>query len=171
MKKLLTTVGLMVLAASSAMAGDAQMEPCNCPPPPPCAHRPAPPKIDLDKKLNLTEAQKTKAREIRIKGEQEIRPLFDKLKSKQEQKRVLLNSQIKQKEQIEMLDTLNDEISLLKKQIHEVRMKNMKEFESILTDKQRATLEKIKMESRKDFQKKHKANKGKPHPCPCDCHK
>lgn len=172
MKKLLVTAGLVMLTASAAMACPQGEPPCPCGncPPPPCAHKPAPPKMDLDKKLNLTEAQKAKAKEIRMQGAKEIHPLFEQLKSKQEQKQALLSSQINKKEQIEMIDNLNTDISVLKKQIHEVRIKNMKEFESILTPKQKATLDNLKMESRKNFQKNHKGKPG-PRPCPCGCHK
>lgn len=173
MKKLLVTAGLMMLTASMACASTTPTCPVDgCPPPPPCAQKPAPPKMDLDKRLNLTEEQKVKAREIRMEGAKEIRPLIDKLKSKQEQKRILLSSQINKKEQIEMIDDLNEEISKLKKQIHDVRVKNMKDFEAILTPKQKATLDKMKMESRKNFHKNHKCKHQKAkRPCPCNCHK
>ena len=159
------TAGLIALTTTAAMAGEPPKGPCDCPPPPPCAHRPAPPKVDLDKKLNLTDAQKVKAREIRMEGHKQIKPLFEQLQTKQDQKRALMNSSVTSKEQIEMIDKLNSEINTLKRQIHEIRVKNMKEFESILTDKQKKTLDKIKMDSRKDFQKHHKGNH--PHrPCP-----
>ena len=67
------------------------------------------------------------------------------------------------KEQIEMIDKLNEEIGSLKRQIHEIQIKNMKDFESLLTAKQKKTLDKIKMESRRDFQKHHKPGN---RPCP-----
>ena len=102
-----------------------------------------------------------------MEGQKEIRPLFEQLKTKQEQKRALLNSQITKKEQIEMIDTLNQDIYKLKREIREVRVKNMKEFESILTDQQKKTLDKIKMDSRKEFKKHHKNCKPGPRPCPC----
>ncbi len=164
MKKLLLTASLMMLTASIACAGEPPMgpPPGDCPPPP-GMHKPAPPKIDLDKKLKLTDAQKIKARELRIAAHKQIKPLFEKLKSKQEQKRALITSTINKKEQIEMIDKLNDEISSLKRQIHEIQIKNMKDFESILTPKQKKVLDKIKMESRRDFQKNHKPGC---RPCP-----
>jgi len=172
MKKLLITAGLLMLTTSMCYAGETPCKCGECPPPPPCACKKAPPKMDLDKQLNLTEEQKLKAKENRMEGHKQIRPLVDRLKSKQEQKRVLLNSQINQKEQIEMIDTLNNEINELKRQIHDVRVTNMKEFESILTSKQKATLDKIKMESRKNFHKNHRCKQGpRPMPCKCDCHK
>ena len=171
MKKGLIITGLMLLTTASMVSAAEPPQgpgPEGCPPPPPCCHKQAPKKIDLDKALKLTDEQKVKAREIRMQGQKEIRPLFEQLKSKQEQKRALLTSQINKKEQIEMIDTLNEEISSLKRQIHEVRVKNMKEFESILTDKQKKTLDKIKMESRKNFHKHHKQG-CKPGPRPCLC--
>ena len=119
--------------------------------------------MDLDKKLKLTDAQKVKARELRMAAHKQIKPLFEKLKSKQEQKRALITSTINKKEQIEMIDKLNEEISSLKRQIHEIQVKNMKDFESILTAKQKKTLDKIKMESRRNFQKNHKPGC---RPCP-----
>ena len=51
----------------------------------------------------------------------------------------------------------------LKKQAKDLRIKNMQEFESILTDKQKKTLEKMKKEGKKNFKKHHK----KRPPCPC----
>ena len=169
MKKLLLTAGLMMLTSSLVCAAEAPVAPVkgDFPPPPPACHKPAPPKIDLDKKLKLTDEQKVKAREIRMEGQKEIRPLFEQLKTKQEQKRALLNSQITKKEQIEMIDTLNQDIYKLKREIREVRVKNMKEFESILTDQQKKTLDKIKMDSRKEFKKHHKNCTPGPRPCPC----
>ena len=165
MKKLLLTASLMMLTASIACAGEPPMgpPPGDCPPPPPGMHKTAPPKMDLDKKLKLTDAQKVKARELRIAAHKQIKPLFEKLKSKQEQKRALITSTINKKEQIEMIDKLNEEISSLKRQIHEIQVKNMKDFESILTAKQKKTLDKIKMESRRNFQKNHKPGC---RPCP-----
>ena len=61
------------------------------------------------------------------------------------------------------IDKLNEEIGSLKRQIHEIQIKNMKDFESILTAKQKKTLDKIKMESRRNFQKNHKSGC---RPCP-----
>ena len=85
MKKLLLTASLMMLTASIACAGEPPMgpPPGDCPPPPPGMHKPAPPKMDLDKKLKLTDAQKVKARELRMADHKQIKALFEKLKSKQ----------------------------------------------------------------------------------------
>ena len=44
----------------------------------------------------------------------------------------------------------------LHKEARDLRFKNMQEFESILNDKQKKTLEKMKKEGRKKFQKEHK---------------
>jgi hypothetical protein len=42
-------------------------------------------------KLNLTDEQKVKAREIRMNGHKEIVPLFQELKTKKDQKRAIMN--------------------------------------------------------------------------------
>ena len=47
-------------------------------------------------------------------------------------------------------------IGALKRGMHELRMQNMKEFESILTSKQLKELKKMKEEGRKKFEKEHK---------------
>ena len=54
---------------------------------------------------------------------------------------------------------IREELKTLHKQAHELRMKNMKEFESILTKKQKKELAKIKKEGRKNFAKHHKRMK------------
>jgi len=159
MKKTIITLGILLMTSSIACAApEFPMGPPMGPPPcdggmGPRGHRQGPPRVDLDKKLKLTDAQKAKAREIRMDGEKSIHPLFEQLRAKQEEKRALLNSNINKKEQIEMIDNLNDTISCLKKQIRDVRIQNTKEFEAILTDRQKNTLDKIKINARKNMHK------------------
>lgn len=160
MKKTLIMLGILLMTSSVACA--AQRPPMGPPmgPPPcedmgPCGHRPEPPRIDLDKKLKLTDAQKAKAKELRMSDEKQIRPLFEQLQQKSEEKRALLNSNINKKEQIEMIDNLNNQISSLKKQIRDIKIQNAKDFEAILTPKQLKTLDKLKQQARKNMCKKH----------------
>lgn len=164
MKKIILLFTIILLSTTVVNAHPYCQNSKGCPPP--TMNRPAPQKIDLDKKLNLTEEQKIKAKEIRMNGHKQIKPLLEELKTKQEQKRALMNSQINKKEQIEYIDKLNTEIITLKRKIHEVRVNNNKEFESILTDKQLKTLEKIKTDARKDFKKHHRRFSGAR---PCNC--
>ena len=65
-------------------------------------------------------------------------------------------SKIAPQAQEEQLAQIRKEIRDLKKQANEIRMNNMKEFESILTKKQLKELNKMKEEGRKNFEKTHK---------------
>ena len=58
--------------------------------------------------------------------------------------------------QQEKLNQIRAELKDLQKQAHELRMKNMQDFESILTKKQKRELEKMKKEGREQFEKNHK---------------
>ena len=123
-------------------------------------HRPSQ-KMDMHKKkfeerLKLTEEQKAQAKEIHKKGFEEIKPIMEQIKSKKQEARAVKLSRIAVEEQEARLAKIREELKDLHKQAHELRMQNMKEFESILTKKQKKELAKIKKEGRKKFEKNHK---------------
>lgn len=127
------------------------------------SHRPQRPPVDFKKKqaefekrLKLTDEQKVKAKELRQKGHEEMKPIIEKIKEKHAQIETVKLSRISVQAQEEKIQQLKKEIGALKREAHELRMKNMKEFESILTKKQLKELEKIKKEGRKKFEKEHK---------------
>lgn len=137
-------------------------EKCNCKSPK-CTCRKAPQKADFAKRqaefenrLKLTDEQKAKAKEIRQKGMEEIKPVMEKMKEKRAEMDAVILSKIAPQAQKEKLDALNKDMAALKREAHELRMKNMKEFESILTAKQQKELKKMKDEGRKKFEKNHK---------------
>ena len=68
------------------------------------------------------------------------------------------------------IETIQNQIRELKKQIHDIKNEGRKEFESILTDKQLKKLEKLKAEAEQNF-KKHMPRKDmhRPHPMPIEC--
>ena len=165
MKKTLLITALMILAAPFASAHDFDCKcnkPCKCPPP--YAVKKAPPKMDFAK-LNLTDEQKVKAREIRMNGHKEIVPLFQELKTKKDQKRAIMNDTTTTDKQLKQIKELNDDIFALKHQIHQVQRKNAQEFESILTDEQKQTLKQMKADARKEFKKQYRCKGHRP--CPC----
>ena len=53
------------------------------------------------------------------------------------------------------LAVLDEDIAALEKQAKEIRKQNMKDFESILTSKQKKTLKQMKKEGRKKFEARH----------------
>ena len=123
-------------------------------------HRPSQ-KMDMHKKkfeqrLKLTEEQKAQSKEIHKKGFEEIKPIMEQIKSKKQEARAVKLSRIAVEEQEARLAKIREELKDLHKQAHELRMQNMKEFESILTKKQKRELAKIKKEGRKKFEKNYK---------------
>lgn len=118
-------------------------------------------KAEFDKKLNLTDEQKTKAEQIRKDGFEKMKPVMDQIKVKKDEiKTIRQNGSLTQAEANAKVQALHKEIGELKAQAREIRKQNMQEFEAILTDKQKKTLEKMKQDGRKEFAKKHKAKKG-----------
>lgn len=130
----------------------------------------------FEKRLKLTDEQKAKAEQIRQKGHEQMKPIFEKLKEKRQEIDAVKRSRMAVQMQQEKLAELHKEIKALKRAAHELRMQNMKEFEAILTKKQLKELKKMKEEGRKKFEKMHKkgarpqygANEARPeHPAPC----
>lgn len=113
---------------------------------------------EFDKRLNLTDKQKTKAEEIRKQGFEKMKPIMEKTKEKSiELKKLHENESEANKAQI---DQLHKELQALRKEAHEIRQQNMKDFEAILTKKQKKELQTMKEEGRKNFEQQHK--KGHP---------
>ena len=126
---------------------------------------PMPPKMNLDEQLKLTDEQKAQAKELRMQAREQMKPIVEALKTKQEQKQIIKRNQsLTAEAQCEQVEKLNAEIVELKKQAREIRLKNQKDFEAILTEKQKKELQKIKTNARKEMMKKHKK-------CPPRAHK
>lgn len=115
-------------------------------------------RAEFEKRLKLTDEQKAQAKEIRQKGHEEMKPIMDKIQEKRQEIRAVKLTKMTQRAQEERIAELHKEIGALKRHAHELRMKNMQEFESILTKKQLKELKKMKKEGRKKFDaefKKH----------------
>lgn len=137
-------------------------------PQPPChKHR-----DQFENRLNLTEAQKEQAKQIRMKGHEEMRPVIEKIKCLKQEKEAVKRSRIAVQAQEEKIAVIDGQIKVLKKEMRELRTKNMKEFEAILTPKQKKELAKMKDEGRKRYEK-HQKNGGccekKEFKSKCDC--
>lgn len=115
----------------------------------------------FEKRLKLTDEQKAKAKEIRQRGHEQMKPIIEKLKEKRMEIEAVKRSRMAAQMQQEKIAELQKEIRALKHAAHELRMQNMKEFEAILTKKQLKELRKMKEEGRKNFEKRHKKH---PHP-------
>jgi len=109
----------------------------------------------FEKKLGLTEEQISKARELRMQGHKEMKPVMDKLMAKKKEAEMIKLSRMAVQAQEEKLTVLDKEIASLEKQADTLRKKNMKDFESILTAKQKKILKQMKQEGRQKFEQKH----------------
>ncbi len=157
MKKTLILASLFALTITGVQAADFMTLPAK---EPVRIEKPKAPSMDakkenFDKRLNLSEKQKKQAEEIRLKSREEMKPIMEQIKTKHEQGNAIVKKELTDDEKAQ-LEQLRTEIKDLHKQAHEIRMKNMKEFEQILTKKQKAELEKMKQEGRKDFARHHK---------------
>ena len=176
LKKSLVMAALLVFATATATFASDTKTPCNCGKPncncskqAPCNCQ-KPPKgpdfakrnAEFEKRLKLTDDQKAKAEAIRKKGFEQMQPLMTKLKEKKGEIEGIKKSKLLERDKQAQIAQLEKEIGALKRGMHELRMQNMKEFESILTSKQLKELKKMKDEGRKKFEKEHK--KGCP-PC------
>jgi len=166
MKKILLLAGILVLslstqsfAAENANVDSEVKKPCQkCAKP--CDKMQRPPmaqnKVDFEKRLKLTDEQKAKAKDVHKKGFDEIKPIMDKLQLKHEEIEAVKRSNLAPEVQAEKIVQLRKECKELRHQAKDIQMKNMKEFEAILTEKQQQELKKIKEEGRKKFEKAHK---------------
>ena len=72
-----------------------------------------------------------------------MKPLITKLHEKQGEIEGLKKSKLLERDKQAQIEQLQKEIGALKRGMHELRMQNMKEFESILTSKQLKELKKM----------------------------
>lgn len=173
LKKSLIMASILMFASASVCFADTKAPcncgkpQCNCPQKAPCnCQRPpkgpdfAKRKAEFEKRLKLTDEQKAKAEAIRKKGMEQMKPLMVKLQEKKGEIEGIKQSKLLERDKQAQIEQLQKEIMALKRGMHELRMQNMKEFESLLTAKQLKELKKMKNEGRKKFEKEHKK-------CPC----
>ena len=113
----------------------------------------------FEQRLGLTEQQKVKAREIRIKGHEMLRPVVVQIVEKKQEARMVKMSRMAVQMQEEKLAVIDAEIRVLEKKANDIRRANMKEFESILTRQQKKTLKQMKKEGRQKYHSEHPALK------------
>ena len=111
--------------------------------------------LAFEKRLALTDEQKVKAKEIRIKGHEKIKPVIEQIVAKKQEAKMVKMSRIAVQVQEERLAVIDAELKVLEKKAHDIRKANMKEFESILTKQQKKTLKEMKKEGRKRYHMEH----------------
>lgn len=113
-------------------------------------------KQKFEERLKLTDEQKAQAQELRKQSFERIKPVMEQIKLKKEEIKAIKLSKIAIEEQELKITELKNEMKALHRQAHEIKMQNMKDFEAILTKKQKKELAKMKKEGRKKFDKEHK---------------
>ena len=168
MKKTLLLAAIIALGSSMVYANPKCAGDEGFPPPPPgvkgapCElakgpHCKCPPKVDIEKKLKLTEEQKAKSKALRMETREQMRPIMEAIRTKTEQKEIIKrNKNMTAEAQCEQVEKLNKQINELRKQARDLRLKNERDFESILTQKQKKTLDKIKEDAKKNMAKNKK---------------
>jgi Spy/CpxP family protein refolding chaperone len=167
-KTLLLATTLLFFGATIANAGEGCCPVCKpgfpaphgnaCMQKPCCKHHP--PKVNMDEKLKLTDKQKEQAKQLRQQGREEMEPIMNAIRTKHEQKELIKRSKdITTEAKLEQVEKLNNQINALHKQAHDLRLKNQRDFEAILTPAQKKELDKIKADARKNMMKQKAQNK------------
>ena len=112
-------------------------------------------KAEFEKRLNLTDEQKTQIEINKQKDKEKIKPIIDKLHQKKIDYMMLeSNSELDEVTKTKQKFELKNEIKELKFQADKCRKENMKSFEALLTDEQKVEFEKIKIEQRQEMEKR-----------------
>ena len=154
MKKLLPIMFLTAVLTFGASAVMADETPDKLPQKPPkeqCLKQ----RQSFEKRLNLTEKQKEKAKKIHQKGAKQMKPLMGKRNELRKEIAQIKKSELDENAKKEQIDKKFKQMRELDKKAHEIRKANSKEFEKILTKDQKQELEKMKAEGRKNFAKHH----------------
>lgn len=112
-------------------------------------------KAEFEKRLKLTDEQKQKIENNRHQGHEQVKPIMEQQRLKmQEIKKIYKDNTLTQEQKEQKAATLKEEINKLKEQANAYREQNIKDFESILTEKQKKEFAKIKQEQKKDMEKR-----------------
>ena len=107
--------------------------------------------------LNLTEEQRAKAKEIREKSRDKIKPLFEEIKAEKQKFKEMVGRNASKEE----LKIQREKIHNLIKRAQEIRKQNLASFEQILTPEQKVQFNEIKQqkhEKMKNMQEKMHKN-------------
>jgi len=154
MKKTIILLSILFIAMNTSIAANIQNPNNDRPIPPPRLTKEEMAKREaaFEQRLGLTEKQKQQAKELRIKGHEQMKPIMDNLITKKHEIHKLKQTNT----DAEKLNQLNTEIQDLEKNANEIRKNNMKDFEAILTPEQKKILKEMKQEGRKKYQEAHR---------------
>lgn len=141
-------IGTGVNASENADSDKIKRPPCECPK--------QLKKQNFEKRLNLSEKQKEKAKAIHQKGFEQMKPVMEQIKTLKKDIYETKKSDLDEKAKSEKIKKDVEELKVLEKKAHEIRKANSEEFEKILTKKQKKELDKMKAEGRAKFEREHR---------------
>lgn len=123
-------------------------------------------KAEFEKRLKLTDEQKKQIELNKQKDIENIKPIMEEIKAKRIEARAINeNKELTIGEAEQQRAEIYKQIKVLRVQADNLRKENMKNFESILTEKQKKEFAKIKEEQKKEMEKRRKNfRQGKHHP-------
>ena len=154
MKKLLSIMFLtaaLTIGATQAIAGET---PDKLPQKPP-KEQYLKQRQSFEKRLNLTDKQKEKAKKIHQKGAKQMNPLMEKRNELRKEINAIKKSDLDETKKQEQISQKFKQMRSIDKKAQDIRKSNSKEFEKILTKEQKSELEKMKAEGRRKFEKNH----------------
>ncbi len=114
-------------------------------------------KAEFEKRLNLSEEQKNKIEQNRIKDREKIKPIIEEMKAKHKELRSIKEDETLSLEQKQKkIDKIGKDLKALRVKADNCRKENMKEFESILTKEQKNEFGKIKSEQKQKMEERRK---------------
>lgn len=155
MKKMLILASVLTITMTSVYAGEVAQTTQPQKLQAPVSAKMCKPNNKFEQRLNLTEAQKAQAQELRKKSHEQMKPIMKAIGEKHKALKDLYKENLIESEKQIKAEKLKSELSDLDKQARELRKQNMKDFEAILTNAQKKELAKIKKEGRKNFAKTH----------------
>ncbi len=153
MKKVLILMLAVYLSSFSVQASEAKRP--KMPPHPPhiTGEEMAQKEAAFEKRLGLTDEQKQQAKELRMQGHEKIKPVIEKIKAREQEAQLVKNSKLAPAAQEEKLHSIYSDIKSLRKEAHDIRVENMKNFEDILNAEQKKTLKEMRQEGKREYNK------------------
>jgi Spy/CpxP family protein refolding chaperone len=112
-------------------------------------------KAEIDKRLNLTDAQKAQIEKNKEKDRKKIKPVIEKIRAdRKELHEIYTNETLTRAEKDKKAGKIKKDLSKQKKLADKYRKENMKNFESVLTPDQKAEFAKIKQEQKEEMEKR-----------------
>lgn len=117
-------------------------------------------KAEIEHRLKLTDEQKKQIELNKQKDIENIKPIMQSIKIKSDEfRKIDENKSLTPDEKMKKKHQLRMEIKSLKMHADNCRKENMKNFETLLTDKQKKEFQKIKSEQKKEMEKRKSEHK------------